>query len=533
MAQIVQSGPPDEKTRKYDRQLRLWAATGQAALEGARLLVIGATATSTSILKNLVLPGIGHFTILDPNVVTGEDVGNNFFLEVDSIGKKKAVEAARLLSELNSSVESAAEIGDIDEILEKRPEFIANYTLVIVHNLPRKTVDKLAAYLWSDPSLPALIVVKTAGFLAEFSIQCHEHTVIDAHSEEKVSLRIDNPFPALLQKSTSIDLVSLDQTTHAHVPYVYILIQAAAQWRAKNNGALPKTFAERKAFQRFIEEMKMKIDEENFDEASAQWYRVNPQPIPSGILQLFEDPVINTPGALTVQSKPFFHLLAALKEYVTTQEQDKWTLPLSANLPDMHSDTNSYVEIQTLYKNQAREERERFKSVLVKQIKALAGSNANMDEIALLQSVGINEGLIDDFVKNSHGLKVLRSTKYGSIDSDKGVLESSLSGKTRETTVHLAFAALDSLPAGTQPTSDNLNARVTQILPESSQFNEEIQNYTGEIARAPTADLPTTSGFVGGLVAQEVIKLITKQYVPQVGGYVVVDLIGSWTGIVP
>lgn len=324
--------------------------------------------------------------------------------------------------------------------------------------------------------------------------------VIDAHSEEKVSLRIDNPFPALLQKSTSIDLVSLDQTTHAHVPYVYILIQAAAQWRAKNNGALPKTFAERKAFQRFIEEMKMKIDEENFDEASAQWYRVNPQPIPSGILQLFEDPVINTPGALTVQSKPFFHLLAALKEYVTTQEQDKWTLPLSANLPDMHSDTNSYVEIQTLYKNQAREERERFKSVLVKQIKALAGSNANMDEIALLQSVGINEGLIDDFVKNSHGLKVLRSTKYGSIDSDKGVLgiclsyhhfiiqyltlfltESSLSGKTRETTVHLAFAALDSLPAGTQPTSDNLNARVTQILPESSQFNEEIQNYTGEM----------------------------------------------------
>jgi NEDD8-activating enzyme E1 regulatory subunit len=73
-------------------------------------LVIGATATSTSILKNLVLPGIGHFTILDPNVVTGEDVGNNFFLEVESIGKNKAAEAARLLSELNSSVESAAEV---------------------------------------------------------------------------------------------------------------------------------------------------------------------------------------------------------------------------------------------------------------------------------------------------------------------------------------------------------------------------------------------------------------------------------------
>ncbi|CAG8759598.1 3865_t:CDS:2, partial [Acaulospora colombiana] len=131
-------GPPDAKTRKYDRQLRLWAATGQAALEGARLLVIGATATSTSLLKNLVLPGIGHFTILDLNITKPEDVGNNFFLEVDSIGKQKAVEAARLLSELNESVQSAAEIDDVADILEKRPEWIANYTLVFAHNLPRK-----------------------------------------------------------------------------------------------------------------------------------------------------------------------------------------------------------------------------------------------------------------------------------------------------------------------------------------------------------------------------------------------------------
>jgi amyloid beta precursor protein binding protein 1 len=88
----------------------LWAATGQAALEGARLLVVGATATSTSLLKNLVLPGIGHFTIADPNIATPEDVGNNFFLELDSVGKQKAVEAARLLSELNDSVQGAAEI---------------------------------------------------------------------------------------------------------------------------------------------------------------------------------------------------------------------------------------------------------------------------------------------------------------------------------------------------------------------------------------------------------------------------------------
>lgn len=49
--------------------------------------------------------------------------------------------------------------------------------------------------------------------------------------------------------------------------------------------------------------------------------------------------------------------------------------------------------------------------------------------------------------------------------------------------------------------------------------------------RAPTADLPNMAAFLGGLVAQEAIKMITNQYVP-VNGYCVVDLIQTWTGVV-
>lgn len=51
---------PSEKERKYDRQLRLWAASGQAALESANLLLVnsGAGVVGVEALKNLVLPGI-------------------------------------------------------------------------------------------------------------------------------------------------------------------------------------------------------------------------------------------------------------------------------------------------------------------------------------------------------------------------------------------------------------------------------------------------------------------------------------------
>ncbi len=46
-----------------------------------RILVLSGTGTPTSILKNLVSPGVGYFTILDSATVSSEDAGNNFFLE--------------------------------------------------------------------------------------------------------------------------------------------------------------------------------------------------------------------------------------------------------------------------------------------------------------------------------------------------------------------------------------------------------------------------------------------------------------------
>ncbi|KAG9311293.1 hypothetical protein JVU11DRAFT_8381 [Chiua virens] len=67
---------PDQKTRRYDRQLRyvleivqrrpphppprLWAASGQSALESARVLVVSGRATSTVDPQEPRPPGIGQ-----------------------------------------------------------------------------------------------------------------------------------------------------------------------------------------------------------------------------------------------------------------------------------------------------------------------------------------------------------------------------------------------------------------------------------------------------------------------------------------
>lgn len=157
---------------------RLWAASGQAALESARILVTSASATSTSILKNLVLPGVGHFTILDSTITSPADAGNNFFLNGhNSIDKPRAEEAVPLLRELNDSVDGIADTRDLATLLESEDgrEWIKSFSLVIAHNLESSTLDSLAGLLWEDPSNPPLMVVRSAGLLADFYVQIHEH----------------------------------------------------------------------------------------------------------------------------------------------------------------------------------------------------------------------------------------------------------------------------------------------------------------------------------------------------------------------
>eukprot|EP01036_Dinobryon_divergens_P035772 gene35772-46415_t len=89
---------------KYDRQLRLWGPNGQRCLAESHVLLINATAAGTETLKNLVLPGVGKFTVIDDEIVTQSDTGGNFFVSVDQIGLPRAQAVTELLCEMNPDV---------------------------------------------------------------------------------------------------------------------------------------------------------------------------------------------------------------------------------------------------------------------------------------------------------------------------------------------------------------------------------------------------------------------------------------------
>ena len=161
---------------KYDRQLRLWGANGQKALMEARVLLLGAGPAGTETLKNLVLPGIGSFTVVDGADVTISDLGNNFFLEEEQIGKKRAECVTALLQELNEHVSGSYVNEDISEVLAARPDFLNSFTMVIATQMTSQETLKQVSALCAARKLP-LLIVHTYGFLGYLRMDLGEHQV--------------------------------------------------------------------------------------------------------------------------------------------------------------------------------------------------------------------------------------------------------------------------------------------------------------------------------------------------------------------
>lgn len=60
----------------------------------------------------------------------------------------------------------------------------------------------------------------------------HLYSVVDSHPDTAPSLRIDKPFPALLDHAKKLDFDKMDVTDHGHIPYVIILVRVMEDWKA-------------------------------------------------------------------------------------------------------------------------------------------------------------------------------------------------------------------------------------------------------------------------------------------------------------
>lgn len=502
------------KRVKYDRQLRLWDDHGQFALEAAHVCLINATATGTEILKSLVLPGIGAFTILDGAKVTGEDAGNNFFLSRESIGKSRAQVATENLLELNPDVRGEYNEETVEYILQAEPNFFQRFTVVIATDIEERSLIQLSEKLW-DLGIP-LIVCIAYGMIGYLRLQFRDRTVIETRPENEFhDLRLDRPFPALKQYFDSVDLDKLTDQEHAHVPYVVVLSKYLESWKSNNSGEIPKNSKEKNMFKtEVMKGMRKKEEEENFLEACRA---VNTALTKTTVKGDIKD-ILNNPlcANLTNESKSFWILVKALKEFV--ENEGEGCLPVRGVIPDMTSDTQNYVKLQNIYKEKAEEDAHII-FLRVQEILSKLGKSLN----------SITEQEIKVFCKNAHCLRVLcgRSLKdeYNPKTSKVQDLIINLEHEDSDILFYVLLRAVDRFSSEYRryPGRNNddvesdilkLKSCVSTLMQEWGCAPITKDDYIHEVCRYGGAELHSVAAFLGGCAAHEVIKVITGQYVP-------------------
>lgn len=504
------------KDKRYDRQLRLWGDHGQSALESAHVCLINASATGAEILKNLVLPGIGAFTIVDHHTVSVNDLSSNFFVTIDKQGTPRGDCVAQTLCELNTEVHSNVCSEPLDTLLDSHPNFFSEFTVVIATELSESQLKRLSSDVWSR-DVP-LVVARSCGMIGHVRLAIRCHQIIESHPDNAhEDLRIDVPFPSLVEHMESYDLTSINTTDHGNVPYLVILYKYLDSWRHTHNGNPPKNYREKKEFKELIKtgirtnDDGVPLDEENFEEAVNN---VNSLLVPSSIPPQVRDILSDQCAqSLDGNSSNFWVLVRALNEFIT--HEGKGLLPVRGSIPDMMSSSSYYIELQRIYQRKANEDIQIISEYVNQLLLSLGKSDQSIDE----QDIKL-------FCRHAAFLRVIRTTSIEEELTRPKKLDSQLSMEGSDFIYYVLLRASDVFfnrykmyPGDTDMPIESDISQMKVIVGSLLQdwglgdclIEEE---YVQEYCRYGAAELHSVAAYIGGVASQEVIKIITRQYVP-------------------
>lgn len=422
------------------------------------------------------------------------------------------------------------------DFLRDGNDVLSPYTLIILTGPAREdeVVGNVSKYV-SEHSIP-FIYIHSVGFYSHFSVQLPtEFPIIDTHPDPASTqdLRLLNPWPELtefLHKETD-RLETLSDHDHGHIPYLLILLHYLDKWRATNGGEAPKTYKEKTAFRDMVRDGARRDNaeggEENFDEAvGAVLKSLNPLEISSGLRGVLDVADCQSPKP---ESANFWIIAHAIRNF----HANNAALPLPGSLPDMKARSADYIQLQNIYKAKARKDL----SEVVQDVRSV--------ERRLGRRSAIEEKEIEAFCKGAAFVKLVKGRpirfrdapdRMDWTDRAKYICQE-LQDEESLLPIYLCFLAYDWLVRdrpGVKPvrpdtlspeavakamidyTSDVLDhiAKSSSAALDLEPAKEKLKSVAAEMARAGNGELHNISALTGGMVAQEVIKIITKQYVP-------------------
>lgn len=331
----------------------------------------------------------------------------------------------------------------------------------------------------------------------------------------------------------------------SRVPFLVILYRFLKLWQAKNNksdDSLPKNYKEKEQLRNLIREaieninaklqetqdnsdegIESEIELENFQEAirAVNTALVNSKFIPSETQKIIDDPRVEEVLDNKVHNTSFWLLVKGLKRFL--KDKSNGCLPVRGSIPDMTADTQSYVALQKIYSNKAKQDMD----CLLNCLSSICDSSERFLEM-------IPEETIRIFCRNAHCLKLIRTSplfhELSPQDKDASLTklretincpESSDEGNDLE--FFLVLRAVmrfhtmhNRFPGYYQEESDNaaLKTCFKEVLSDLGCSHVPKDEYIQEVCRYGGAELHSVSAFIGGCAAQEAIKFITKQFAP-------------------
>ena len=413
-----------------------------------------------------------------------------------------------------------------------------SFNLVITSELDEESLKLLSSHLWLN-NVP-LMLVKSYGLLGYIRLQIKEHAIVESHPDNEIhDLRLDAPFQSLKDHMDSIDLSKLTKNAHMHTPYLIILYKLLEEWKEKNGTDRPKNYKEKTAFKDLIRNRILRNDEgipeeeENFEEAiKATNTALQPTRIPSNINMIFNDPKCLE---LSSDSDDFWIISRSLKDFV--ENEGNGLLPVKGSIPDMFSDSKSYIELQSIYKEKANQD---FVQIYKKVQTHLESIGRNEESIS--------ESLVKKFCKEAANLRIIRGSSIaGEYNGTQDKIVNSISEKYDKNSPE-SYDWVNAL----DEQNDNCDAATYYIILRGvDRFKTEYRNYPGaqdvesdigrlkksvekvmndysipvngvaikddyihEVCRYGGAEMHAMAAFMGGCASQEIIKILTKQYIP-------------------
>lgn len=413
------------------------------------------------------------------------------------------------------------------------PDFLprtwhAPATLIIVClPVPLKQRD-IVEYYVNEHKVP-LVTVNSMGLYSYFRIQYSEDfPVVDTHPDAsaKTDLGIMNPWPELLefQKSLTSNINQLDDQKHGHIPYLILLLFFVETWKLLHDGQPPETSHDKQQLKKLIQKSARGAGEENFDEAVAALMKTikHKNELLDDLRHIFDLAMVWHKDNLT----PFWIITRAVSYF----HRDYKRLPFACSIPDMKAESDVYVKLQGIYKRRAQHDVE----LVYRYVQTLKGAEL------------VTKEMIADYNKNIPFLIVVRKSILirDSIEEKAACLkiveqerqaeqwaEAAIEGEERskKPSLFYIFLALRAVSGHTDldeskdefkvsnAVSDDLSGHYDTHEPQTVRGlcqSDTFLQVCEEVIRTKGHELHNTVSLTGGLVSQEVIKLLTAQYVP-------------------